>query len=93
MRGKKGAANKGPIKAAKERSWKVKHTPAWGLKKEREHEAANPGPSISEALKKVRPDAWTDPSERKVRQACGSDAKRRKLWDAPEPIDEEDYFR
>ena len=40
-----------PIDAKKEKIRKAKHTPLWDLKKEREHEVANPGPSISEAVK------------------------------------------
>ena len=39
------------VDAKKEKIRKAKHTPPWDIKEEREHDAANPGPSISEALK------------------------------------------
>jgi len=44
------------------------HTPPWDIKREREHEVANPGPSTGEALKEGRRDGWNDPSENKIRQ-------------------------
>ena len=60
------------------------------LKKEREHEAANPGPSISEALKQGRPAAWIDPSGKKEGRSCEEDAKRRKVWKPTEDSDDDD---
>ena len=45
---------------------KDKCTPPWDLKKEREHEAANPGPSISMALMQGRSVTWQDPSSKKA---------------------------
>ena len=45
---------------------KDKRTPPWDLKQEREHEAANPGPSISMALLQGRSATWQDPSFKKA---------------------------
>ena len=42
--------------------WKSKHKPHWDVEEEREFEAANPGPGISDALRAGRPGDWTDPS-------------------------------
>ena len=71
-----------------------RHTPPWDLKQEREHEAANPGPSISRALMQERTEAWEDPSDKKAtRPEAGSqadDPKRRKICSLPDIFDDED---
>ena len=81
-----------PTDAEKKKIRKAKHTQPWDIKKEREHEAANPGPSISEALKQGRPAAWTDPSEKKERRTREEDAKRRKIWKPLEFSDDEEMM-
>ena len=67
---------------------KLKHTPPWDVKQEREHEAANPGPYIVEALMEGRQDDWADPSEKKERQPGGKvirwkRATRSRSWETP----------
>ena len=57
------------------------HTPPWDIKQEREHEAANPGPSIAEALKEGRQDDWSDPSEMKIRLPGGDRDQMEKSHD------------
>ena len=45
---------------------KAKQTPPLDMKEEREHEAGNPGPSISNALLQGRTADWKDPSDKKA---------------------------